>query len=176
MAKLPTFTFAKNSLPANGTLVGVMPLDANLPPLVKAMTCSKQLERAMSVESFSGKSGSMLTLIAPEAGPDKIILIGCGKPSDLNETGAFKVGGKIFAACGSHDAVTILTEVAAKSNALSPEAIANIAAGAKLRAYKFDDYFTKGREADKKPKKVAKFKIGTDELAALKFRCWVWPK
>jgi len=86
MAKLPTFTFAKNSLPANGTLVVVMPLDANLPPLVKAMTCSKQLERAMSVESFSGKSGSMLTLIAPEAGPDKIILIGCGKPSDLNET------------------------------------------------------------------------------------------
>jgi leucyl aminopeptidase len=171
MAKLPTFTFAKNSIPANGTLVVVMPLDANLPPLVKAMTCSKQLERAISVESFTGKSGSMLTLIAPEAGPDKIILIGCGKPSEINETDAFKVGGKIFAACGSHDAVTVLTEVAAKSNALSSDVIANIAAGAKLRAYKFDDYFTKGREADKKPKKVAKFKVGTDDLAATK-KAW----
>ena len=171
MAKLPTFTFAKNMIPASGVLAVVMPIDGKLPPLVKAMACSKQLERAMSVEKFSGKSGSMLTLIAPEGGPDKIILAGCGKPSDSGETDYFKVGGKIFASAGSSDAVTILTETALKSNALSAVAIANIAAGAKLRAYKFDDYLTKGREADKKPKKVAKFKVGSDELAATK-KAW----
>lgn len=171
MAKLPTFTFSKNAIPANGTLAVVMPLNGKLPPLVKAMSCGKQLEKAMSLESFTGKLGSMLTLIAPEGGPDKILLIGCGKPADLTETDCFKVGGKVFAALGSGDAVTILTEVALKSNALSATHIANIAAGAKLRAYKFDDYFTKGREADKKPKKVAKFKVGTDELAPTK-KAW----
>ena len=171
MAKLPTFTFAKNSVPASGTLVVFMPQDGKLPPLVKAMACSKQLERAMSVEKFTGKLGSMLTLVAPDSGPDKVILIGCGKPSDLNETDCFKVGGKIFASTGTQTAVSIITEVAAKANAISAEAIANIAAGAKLRAYKFDDYFTKGREADKKPKKVAKYKVGTDTVAATK-KAW----
>jgi leucyl aminopeptidase len=171
MAKLPTFTFAKNAIPANGTLVVVMPLDGKLPPLVKGMACGKQLERAISVEKFTGKSGSMLTLVAPEAGPDKIILMGSGKPSEMNETAAYKVGGKIFAATGTQETVTILTETAAKANALSAEAIANIACGAKLRAYKFDDYLTQGREADKKPKKVAKYKVGTEELAATK-KAW----
>lgn len=171
MAKLPTFTFAKNSIPANGVLAVVMPLNGKLPPLVKAMTCAKQLERAVSVEGFSGKLGSTLTLIAPDKGPDKVMLIGCGKPSDLTESDCFKIGGKIFSLVGNADAVTILTEVALKTNAISTEAIANIAAGAKLRAYKFDDYLTKGREADKKPKTVAKFKLGCDELAATK-RAW----
>ncbi len=171
MAKLPTFTFAKNAIPANGALVVVMPLDAKLPPLVKSMACGKQLERAITVEKFSGKAGSMLTLVAPAAGPDKVILIGCGKSSDINEVEAFKVGGKIFAAIGSQDSVTILTETAANSNAISAVVVANIAAGAKLRAYKFDDYLTKGREADKKLKKIAKFRIGADDLSGTK-KAW----
>ena len=41
----------------------------------------------------------------------------------------------------------------------------------KLRAYRFDDYLTKGREADKKPKKAARISVGTDELRQQK-RAW----
>lgn len=171
MAKLPTFTFSKNTIPANGFLAVVMPLDGKLPPLVQAMTCSKQVERAMSVEKFSGKLGSTLTIIAPDAGPDKIMLVGCGDPTKLRETDCFKVGGKILAAAGSSEAVSILTEVADSKDEISPEAIANIAAGSKLRSYKFDDYLTKGREADKKTKKAAKIKVGTDSLSATK-KAW----
>ena len=171
MAKLPTFTFVKNSIPTNGVLAVVIPLNGKLPPPVKSLACAKQLEKAITVESFTGKLGSTLTLVAPDKGPDKILLIGCGKPSELKETDGFKIGGKIFSVVGGQDMVLVLTEVALKSNVISPEHVANIAAGAKLRAYKFDDYLTKGREADKKPKKVAKFKIGCDELAATK-RAW----
>jgi len=171
MAKLPSFTFSKNAIPANGFLAVVMPVDGKLPPLLKAMTCAKQIERAISVEKFSGKSGSTLTIIAPDAGPDKIMLVGCGTPADMSETDCFKVGGKIFAGASGADSISILTEVADKKDEISAETIANIAAGSKLRAYRFDNYLTKGREADKKPKKVAKIKVGTDNLAATK-RAW----
>lgn len=171
MAKLPTFTFSKNAIPSNGVLAVIMPADGKLPPLVKGMTCAKQLERAITLEKFSGKLGSVLALVAPEAGPDKIILIGCGKVGELDEVKALKVGGKILTAAGKSENVTVLTEVADAKNAISGDAAAQFAAGAKMRAYKFDDYLTKGREADKKITKSAKIKIGTDNLAATK-KAW----
>ncbi len=171
MAKLPTFTFSKNAVPSDGILAVIMPAEGKLPPLIKAMSCAKQLERAISVEKFSGKHGSMLTLVAPEGGLDKIILLGCGKPSELDEPACFKIGGKLFTRAGSAEKITIVTEVAAKSNIISAQNVANIAAGAKLRAYKFDDYFTKGREADKKQKNQKKIKVGADDLVRTK-KAW----
>lgn len=171
MAKLPTFTFAKNSVPSSGVLVVVMPEEAKLPPLVKAMSCARQLERAMTIEKFTGKHGSTLVLVAPDAGPDKIILVGCGEVEELDEVKALKLGGKILVSAGSLDTVTVITEVADSKNEISAEAIAQFAAGAKLRAYKFDDYLTKGREADKKPKNAKKIKFGTDTLSATK-KAW----
>ena len=168
MAKLPTIAFSKNTLATSGVVAVIMPADGKLPPLLAGTAAGKQLQRAIAVEKYSGKHGSTLTVVAPEGGADKIVLVGCGKVSEAKEADWLKIGGKIVAASGSAEKISVVTQTSAKANALSPTAVATIAAGCKLRSYKFDDYLTKGREADKKPKKVARITVGAENLSGTK--------
>ena len=168
MAPLPTISFTKNSMPKSGTLIALMAQDASLPPLIEATTSAPQLERAIKAEKFSGKKLEALKLVGVEDGPERIVLIGVGEPESLSEADLLKIGGSVFASAGKALAVQVISEVAEGEAELSPEQLATIAAGAKLRAYHFDDYLTKGREADKKVKKSFKLVFGTSELAATK--------
>jgi len=171
MAKLPTITFAKNTTPTGELAVVLMPSGASLPPLIAASAFAKNLRKAIKVEDFSGKSGTNLTVIGSESGPDKVVLLGCGQPSENSEHDWLKIGGNLAMLAAGADKVSVVTETASAKLKFSPEHIASIAAGIKLRSYRFDDYLTKGREADKKPKKVQRFSIGTESLAPTK-RAW----
>lgn len=171
MAKLPTITFSKNNA-ISGDLTFVTVCEGEkLPPLAASSPVGKTLEKAIELEGFKGKRGSVLQVMAPDEKIGKVVLVGCGKPEDNAEADWLKVGGKIQSQAGKAEKYAVMTQAASKESALSADAIAAIAAGMKLRAYHFDDYLTKGREADKKRKKAARISVGTDSLAPTK-KAW----
>ena len=167
MAKLPTISFSKNTLPAAGTLVVLMPAKASLPETVEQSAAADQINRAIKVEKFTGKALASIGLVAPEGGLDKIVLLGCGDLEEASESSLLKIGGKIMASAGKAEKIFVMTD----NEAFTADQIAMVASGAKLRSYRFDDYLTKGREADKKPKKQARITFGTNSLAATR-KAW----
>ncbi len=168
MALLPAISFAKNALPKSGTLIVLIAKDAGLPPLVGEIPSAAQLARAMETEKFSGKKQETLKLVGVETGPDRIVLVGVGEIDSLTEADLLKIGGVVFASVGKGQNAHIVSQSADEDHGLKPEQLAMIAAGAKLRAYHFDNYLTKGREADKKAEKAIKMVFGTSALAATK--------
>jgi leucyl aminopeptidase len=111
------------------------------------------LRRAAAADRFTGKDGSALDIIAP-SGLDapRLIVIGTGKDApkarDLVKLGGSAMG-KLPAAAAQG---TIFAEL--PSGPLKPDQVADLALGARLRAYKFDRYKTKRKDADERPKKV----------------------
>ena len=168
MAKLPSITFSKNSSPSGDLSVILLPEDGKLPPAVSEKPFVEILKKAIDVDGFKGKSGSTLQAIIPEGSVAKIMLVGCGNPQENNESDWLKIGGKILAQAGKTGKISIISQMESEKNALSPKAVATIAAGIKLRAYHFDDYLTKGREAEKVNRKSVRISFGTDQVAPTK--------
>ncbi len=159
MAKLPIVSFsnltAKSA--AKGTVVFLMRKDGKLPSSAARYDKSGQLTRAAKVGEFNGKAATSLTVIAPDGGPDRIVLAGCGEAAKGSEEDWLRIGGRIKATCGKAQAVTVIAEPAGKDPAFEPEQLARLAMGIKLRAYDFDDYKTKGD----KPAKAARYAIAS---------------
>ncbi len=168
MAKLPVISISKNALTNSGTLAVLVASDLKIPAIAASLDKNGQLKRAIKVAKFEGKIASCVDVMVPEGGLDRILLIGCGEPSKATETDWLKVGGKIFSAAGKAAKVTIVTEAASDKNKISTEAIALVAAGAKLSAYQFDDYKTKSDNGKPVTMKIA---LGADEPTATK-RNW----
>ncbi|MGA8612096.1 MAG: leucyl aminopeptidase [Xanthobacteraceae bacterium] len=112
------------------------------------------LRRAAGADRFTGKNGSTLELIAP-AGLDvpRLVVVGTGKESDLKTRDMVKLGGVAIGKVPPAAAeATIFAELA--TGALRPEQVADLALGVRLRAYTFDRYKTKRKEADDRADKV----------------------
>jgi len=112
------------------------------------------IRRAAAAERFTGKNGSTLDIAAPSGLKlPRLVLVGTGKDSDLKRRDLLKAGG---IAMGKVPAVaaeaTIVAEFA--SGALKAEQVADLALGARLRAYTFDRYKTKRKDDENRPKKV----------------------
>jgi leucyl aminopeptidase len=109
------------------------------------------IARAAEADGFTGKSGTTLDVIAP-AGlkVSRLVVIGCGKVSDLKEKDFLKLGG---VAAGKAPAAAKQATIVAElpDAAMSPEAVAGLALGATLRSYNFDRYKTKKKEGEDKP-------------------------
>ena len=107
--------------------------------------------RAAAADRFKGKNGSALDLVAPP-GLDvpRLVVVGVGKARDLKAQDFVKLGGiamgKIPAAA---DQATIIVDL--PGGAVKPERVADIALGLQLRAYTFDRYKTKRKEAEERP-------------------------
>ena len=106
------------------------------------------IKRAAAANQFKGKNGSTLDFLAPEGvKASRLIVVGTGKASDLKDNDFLKLGG---AAAGKlrpgNEAVTIIAELPA--GAMKPEQAAAVAAGVRLRAYKFDRYKTKKKDGE----------------------------
>ncbi|MGI9350380.1 MAG: leucyl aminopeptidase [Rhizobiaceae bacterium] len=172
MAKLPSITFSKNSSPSGDLAVVLLPEDGKLPAVVNEKPFADFLKKAIEVEGFKGKRGASLQTIIPDGPVAKFMLVGCGSPQENSESDWLKLGGKILAQAGKAGKISIISQTNSEKDALSSNAVATIAAGIKLRAYRFDDYLTKGREADKVSKKPARISFGTDQVAQTK-REWV---
>lgn len=113
------------------------------------------LERATKAARFSGKTLSVLDLIAPEGvSADRLIVVGLGDASKMEETDWVLLGGKIAGlAIGTRlENVTVHIERSDDVD-VSAEQLIQIASGMKLRAYKFDQYKTK-KEGNDEPEIV----------------------
>jgi leucyl aminopeptidase len=112
------------------------------------------VRRAAAADRFTGKSGSTLDIVAP-AGLDvpRLVVIGIGKDSEAKSRDLVKLGGiamgKVPAAAAS---ATIFAEFG--TGALKGTQVADLALGARLRAYTFDLYKTKRKDGEERPNRV----------------------
>ncbi len=112
------------------------------------------LRRAAAADHFTGKSGSALEIVAPAGlNVPRLVIVGTGKTEaksrDIVKLGGIAMG-KVPAAAAE---ATIFAEFG--TGALKADQIADLALGARLRAYTFDRYKTKRKEGEERPEKVA---------------------
>ena len=106
-----------------------------------------QVKRAATINQFKGKSGSTLDILAPEGIKiQRLIVVGTGKISELKEKDFLKFGGALAGKLSGNQAVTVIAEL--PDGAMQPAQAAAIAAGIRLRAYRFDRYKTRKKEGD----------------------------
>src|SRR5262249_55653995 len=115
------------------------------------------LRRTAAAGRFTGKSGSSLDVLAtapPGLDVRRVVVIGTGKQTAPTSRDLVKLGGIATAKLPkTASAATIVAELA--SGALKPDQVANLALGARLRAYTFDRYKTKRKEEDEqRPKSI----------------------
>jgi len=109
---------------------------------------SDLLKRAAAAASFKGKDGAVLDLLAPEGIKiQRLIVIGTGKGKDLKDKDFLKYGGTLAGKLNAAtEAVTVLAELPA--GPMTPDQVSSLAAGIRLRAYRFDRYKTKKKDDD----------------------------
>lgn len=119
------------------------------PATAKALGEAAELvKRAAAADSFKGKSGAALDILAPEGlKAARLIVIGTGKESALKGDDFLKFGGmaasKLKAGAA---AMTIMAELT--TGAMTSEQAVAIASGLRLRAYKFDRYKTRKKDGE----------------------------
>ena len=147
--------------------VGFVPLSAG-PRGVLVVFCDDRLElgtatrntlgpaatlvrRAAETNQFKGKNGATLDILAPEGLKAKrLIVAGIGKLSELKDNDFLKLGGTVAGKLtAGNDAVAIVAEL--PMGPMTPDQAAAIAAGIRLRAYKFDRYKTRKKEGEDAP-------------------------
>ncbi|MFT8468651.1 MAG: leucyl aminopeptidase [Acetobacter syzygii] len=102
------------------------------------------LSRSAEADGFKGKDGTSCVVLAPSAQFERVVLVGLGKPADVDAWGAEKAGGL---------AASLLSRAPAAALAvgdLSGELAAHVALGAVLGAYHFGLYQKTAAEEDKK--------------------------
>ena len=146
--------FAKPQIPTEGAVVAGV-----LEGKVLAATAAEldrqsggALVRAMNASRFEGKAGQSLTILAP-AGLElgRVVLVGLGKAEKLDALAAQAFGGTALAqVANSGETVLSVAADAIDGAPLNATAFAaNLAFGARLRAYRFDKYFTTEKKTDK---------------------------
>ena len=108
------------------------------------------LSKAAAAEHFTGKSGAVLDIVLPaDLNVSRLTVIGTGKTNGLKSKDFLKLGG---AAAGKlprlgGDAMVVAD---LPDGPMSADAVADLAAGAKLRTYKFERYKTKQKDDEEK--------------------------
>jgi leucyl aminopeptidase len=110
--------------------------------------------RAAAAERFKGKGGACLDIVAPTGlEVARLVVVGVGKLRDLKARDYVKLGGVAMGKVPSAAAeATIVADL--PGGAPKPDAVAELALGARLRSYSFDRYKTKRKEGDDKPAEV----------------------
>ena len=147
--------FAAPSQPKSGTIVVGVLENRKLSPTgaVLDKQSGGALTRAMSSSRFSGRKDDVLGVLAPTQLPvGRVLLIGLGKAEAIDLAALQGLGGNIVAHLnnvGESEAWVALD----RFDGMKPkagDAAANLAFGARLRAYRFDKYRTK-EKAEQKP-------------------------
>ena len=104
-----------------------------------------------AARKFTGKAGETLLVGLPsKTGFTQAILLGLGKPGDLDALKAENAGGRLLAALSAAMAEkAVLFAEKGDFKAKDFEVAGHLALGAKLRSYKFERYKTKSKDAVK---------------------------
>src|SRR5262245_2841101 len=123
--------------------------------------------RAAKTERFTGKKSSTLDLVMP-AGlkATRLVVIGAGKVGELTPKDFIRLGGLAIGRLPNSAADgTIFAEL--PGGAMRAEQAADLAQGARLRAYAFDRYKTKRKE-DEKPPAIRNVTIAVGDITAVR--------
>lgn len=112
-------------------------------PLLKDATIQKIIQQ----EQFNGKHGGKLELLAPMLGYQRVLLLGTGENSKLNQVKAAELGAEFAAYLAKSHAGQVSVDTTALPSA---DASAWFGQGIELRSYRFDKYKTKN-EPEKSP-------------------------
>ncbi|MBZ9852594.1 leucyl aminopeptidase [Mesorhizobium sp. CA13] len=177
MNQRPSIAFAKFAAPqtaANrkGTVFVLAADDGGLSETAAAYDPGKTLERAFPVAEFTAKFASVVEVLTPQASSlDRLVAVGAGKVSGLDEYAWTKLGGTIAGSLRKATDVAVVLDVVGASS--SGAQAASLAAGILLRSYSFDKYKTRkdkddGQGDKAEPKKPAKITIHTADPAGAK--------
>jgi leucyl aminopeptidase len=163
--------FSAPAMPRSGAIVAGVSDGGALTAMAQRLDKATDgaLSRAIKASRFTGKRGQTLTVMAPAGTKaSRIVLLGLGKPEDLDPLSAQSAGGAVVAALArTGDKTAAVVVDAVKGSKLSAaDAAANVAYGALLRSYRFDKYRTK-EKADDKPS-LETLTVATREAAAAK--------
>ncbi len=172
MADARKVGFGPIAAPGGGVLVVFADDNLRFGPRTRSVlgSATDLVARAAKAERFTGKSGSALDIVAP-AGlkAARLTVIGTGKAADRKPQDAVKLGGIAMGKIPSTATeATVLLELA--DGPLKPDAAADVALGATLRAYSFDRYKTKRKEGDEAPAK-ARVTLGVADVAGAR-KAW----
>ena len=150
MTKLAKISFSKADAPKGGVAVILVADGLGLGTIAGAVVegLDGSLKRAADIAGFTGKKKTSLDLLAPAGiSLDRLIAFGLGKAEEMTNEDWRAFGGSVFAHLqkARADAATVLLE-GPEGVALSNEAVAEFAMGAKLRSYAFDAYKTKTKD------------------------------
>ena len=146
--------FAKPEQPTTGTyIVGVLD-DRKLTPAAAALDkkTGGLVTRAMGSSRFKGRKDDLLDIVAPKGVPvARVVLVGLGKAEQVDALRLQALGGTIVAYLNriGESAAALPVENLPGAPLEAPEMAANIAYGARLRAYRFDKYRTREKEEQK---------------------------
>ncbi|MGB8275442.1 MAG: leucyl aminopeptidase [Alphaproteobacteria bacterium] len=147
-------TFSEPSLPSSGTVV-VGVLEGNkLTETAAALDkrTGEALSRAIAASRFRGKSGDILSVLSPSGTAlARVVLIGLGNGAKLDALKMQAAGGAIVAHLNptGETSATVMVDSVKGAKLDRPDLAANLAYGARLRAYRFDKYRTKQKKEEK---------------------------
>ncbi|RWP32124.1 leucyl aminopeptidase [Mesorhizobium sp.] len=174
MTSRPSIAFARFAVPKKGSVFMLAANDGGLGDAAKACDPAKTLERAFPVADFSGKFAGLVEVLAPEGTSlDRLVAVGAGKVSALDDYAWLKLGGTIAASLRKATEVAVMLDLPGAD--VGGKQAAQLAAGILLRSYAFDKYKTKKDNGDgqrdgnkAEPKKPVKVTIHTADPAAAK--------
>lgn len=110
------------------------------------------VSRAIKAGRFEGKPEQSVEILAPSGIPvSRVVVVGLGKPSEINALAAEKAGALIMDRLwmSGEKQVSVAMDSIDKSGIKVELIAAHIAAGARGRDYRFDKYRTKLKDSDK---------------------------
>jgi leucyl aminopeptidase len=140
-------SFAEPKLPVRGFLVFLVGGDGELSAAAKTVdkATTGALSRAVNARGFSGKKAENLTVLAPQGREDlNILLFGSGAAKDLDTLQAQEIGAGIYKALRALSATlaTVYADAARGSKVRGADLGVALAAGARLRDYRYDKFLT----------------------------------
>ena len=163
--------FAKPELPGSGTVVVGVLEEHRLTPTAQLIDKQTKgaITRALSVGRFKGRPEEQLAILAPQGiDAGRILLVGLGKAEALDALALQAIGGRVVAAmnaAGEHAVAIAVDEIGGLKLSLA-EAAAQVACGARLRAYRFDKYRT--REKPEQKPTLKRLTVMLDDSAGAK--------
>ncbi len=159
-------SFAAPRLPKSGTIVVFAAEGRKLSPTGNALdkTSGGALFRAMESSRFTGRALETLAVLAPaKLGVASVLLVGSGKSDD--EPGAWKNRGGVILAQLNAAGVKSAAVAVDRPGKGESKIAADLAFGARMRAYRFDKYRTK-EKPEQKPSLAELVFLVTDAAGA----------
>jgi leucyl aminopeptidase len=165
MPLLPTVVFAKPGKAPTGVAVILATADNRIAEQSRVVA-GPALNKALAAAEYKGKANAAVEILVPGGtGLDRLLVVGVGKPEDLDESAWLKLGGTVASKLGKAKSVSVLLEI--EGTTVSADAAADFALGILLRSYAFDKYKTK-KDDSGKPDAAAKITIFTSDSAGAK--------